>query len=136
MDSAKSFAKEYQETSGRRPFLSFGDQQPHTLKLVKDKRDKMDDPNNPGQTVDGVRFVVEKEGVEMEFFTSSIALIQKLAVCDTGEVVTVQQVKNKGPKGFRTTYKVTRGDSEIKTAHETETETEAAEAEPAKDPNW
>lgn len=120
MDAAKDFAKNYAQESGQRPFMSFGDMQPHTVKLISDERAEIDDTNNPGEKVQGVRFVVESDGMEQEFFTGSIALIQKLSVCNPGDIVTIKQVKSKNAKGaFRTSYEVKRAGGEtVKTQNE------------------
>jgi len=135
MDSAKEFARNYAETSGKRPFMSFGDMQPHTVKLISDERAEIDDANNPGEKVQGVRFVVQADGIDQEFFTGSIGLIQKLASCNVGDVVTIKQVKGKNAKGaFRTSYEVKRGEDggEVKT----ESEQMAADPEAPAKPNW
>ena len=125
MDAAKEYTKDYAENSGRRPFISFGDMQEHTMKLVSDERAEIDDANNPGKKVQGVRFVVEADGMEQEFFTGSIGLIQKLSACNPGDVVTIKQVKGKNASGaFRTGYEVKRGGESV------QTESEQAAADP------
>ena len=132
MDASKEFAKTYAAESGMRPFLSFSDMQPHTVKLVKDKKDTMQDTNDSSKIVHGVRFVVLEDSVEKEFFTASIGLIQKLADRNPGEIVTIQMTKTKTDKGFRTGYSVKVAGQEIKT--QTEIENEEPEAE--SDPKW
>lgn len=133
MEASKEFTKTYSETSGHRPFLSFSDMQPHTLTLVKDKRDRMADPNDASKMTDGVRFVVIEGSTEKEFFTSSIGLIQKLADRNAGDVVVVQMTKSKTDRGFRTGYSVKYNGQDVKTASEIESEEPVAEVNPS---NW
>jgi len=107
MDAAKKFM-----TDNPSQFISFGDGLPRTVKLMKDKEDTMPDMNNKGQNVTGVKFLVETEdGTQKTFFTTSFALIGKLAGFAPGTIVTIQQKKMSVGGQFRTTYIVSQGAS-------------------------
>jgi|TARA_R100000501_G_C2601988_1_gene98812 hypothetical protein len=120
MDASKKFL----ETNDIIPFLSFGDGEAHTVTIFKDKEDQMENTqgDKAGEMIDGVSYLVEEGGVKKSFFTASVTLIGKLSEKKAGDIVTIQQTKTKGSKGFRTGYTVEDGEVKIEKAKEGEQE--------------
>ena len=84
-------AKEFMKSHGIRPRISFSDGAPHTVTLKDSKADTIPDPVKGN--VEGLKVLVDEDGEEKEFFTGSIGLISKLAMCDAGSTVTIQMKK-------------------------------------------
>jgi len=122
MDASKKFL----DTNDIIPFLSFGDGEPHTVTIFKDKEDQMENTqgDKAGEMIDGVSYLVEEDGTKKSFFTASVTLIGKLAEKKAGDVVTIRQTKTKGSKGFRTSYEVNSGEGTAEDKAEESTPTE------------
>lgn len=101
--------------NGILPRISFNDGAPHTVKLVKDKVDKI--PDGKGGTVDGMKFMVEEGGESKTFFTGSVGLISKLASVEEGTTVTIQMKKANNKSYFVVT---TADGNEVKSEDEGE----------------
>ena len=84
-------AKEFVKQNGYGDRISFANGEKFTVTLLKEKVDSIPDPK--GGTVTGMKFLVSHEGVEKSFFTGSIGLISKLAMCELGDVVTINMYK-------------------------------------------
>lgn len=111
MDASKNFLK----TNKIIPFLSFKKEPKHTFKLVKDKADTMKDRES-GTIKNGISYLVEKNGEQYKFFTSSIGLIQSLSEFNTNDEVIVEMKSRKAEDGsWRSFYEVkkVRDESEM-----------------------
>jgi 3-hydroxymyristoyl/3-hydroxydecanoyl-(acyl carrier protein) dehydratase len=115
-------SKEWMKESGYNDRISFNDLQAHTVELVKDKQDEI--PDGRGGIVKGMKYLVKEDGVEKTIFTGSIGLISKLAVCEPGDVVTIQ-MKKANNKSF---YTVTKAGAEVGEATPVADDEEAPEA--------
>lgn len=102
------------------PRLSFRDGKRHILTLVKDKIDSIS--NDKGQQIKGVRYLCTEDGTPKSFFTSSQALIQRLAEVPEESVVAIQMKRRQTPQGFRSYFEIDEEqiDEEFKTIPETE----------------
>lgn len=90
-------SKEYLKKNNIRPRISFKDGNPHTLRIVKDKIDSVQD--DMGKQVEGIRYLVEEGGEQKTFFTASVGLIEKLAQVAEGTEVVVQMKRKKSDGG-------------------------------------
>lgn len=128
MDASKKFLSDNDIT----PFLSFGDGEAHTVTIIKDKKDQMENTqgDNPGEMIDGVSYLVEEGGTKKSFFTASVTLIGKLAEKKEGDVVVIKQIKAKTSKGFRTSYEVESVGGTATAEPSTETEAPVKEGAP------
>ena len=91
MENTKKYIETAQKESGDMGYISFKDGVAHTLKVLKDKEDTMPDKYNAGGgTVKGMKYLVEENGVQKTFFTSSLALMSKLVDIPYGEEITIQ----------------------------------------------
>jgi hypothetical protein len=102
-------SQNYMKSNGIMSRISFNDGQAHTVKLLKDKEDTI--PDGHGNTIKGMKYLVEENGEEKSFFTGSIGLVSKLAMCEEGDVVTIKMGKANN-KSFYTVTKA--GGEEIK----------------------
>lgn len=104
-------SQKYMKDNGILNRISFADGAAHKVKLLKDKVDSI--PGGPnGTQVEGMKYLVEENGEQKSFFSGSVGLIAKLAVCEVGDVVTIQ-MKKANNKSF---YSVTKeGGEEIVT---------------------
>lgn len=103
MEESKKFLKKM----GIVPFLSFKDGESHTVKLLKDKIDTLID-SKTGEEKTGIRYLVEKNGEIMSFFTTSPSLISKLSTIEPNEVINIQMKSIKTAEGFRNKYLVNK----------------------------
>ncbi len=88
--------------------ISFANGDKFTVTLLKDKVDTI--PDGKGGNVSGMKFLVMHDGVQKSFFTGSIGLISKLAVCEEGDEVTINMYKANN----KSYYNVLKGGQEIK----------------------
>lgn len=105
MDASKSYMKD----NGILNRISFQDGAAHTVKLLKDKLHSIPDPTSQGGKKEGMMYLVEEGGEQRTFFTGSIGLISKLALCEEGDVVTIQ-MKKANNKSF---FVVTKDGTEV-----------------------
>jgi len=98
MQNSKQFLKDKDIL----PFISFKGGQAHELKLVQDKIETI--TGTDGKEVEGVKYKVIEGGVVKTFFTSSIALINKLADIEPDSVVKIQMKKRKDESGQYRSY--------------------------------
>ena len=121
MEASKQWMKE----GGYGNRISFNDGSAHTVKLIKDKVDTI--PDGKGGTVKGMKYLVEENGEQKTIFTGSVGLVSKLAILESGEVVTIQ-MKKANNKSF---FVVTKQGEEIGDEHQ------IADGEmPSEDPQW
>jgi hypothetical protein len=106
MDNSKKFLG----NSDFVPFISFKENNTHTVKLIDDKESSMKDQNT-GDMKKGMKYLVEEGGAKKSFFTGSLALISKLSEYKKGDVVTIKMVSKKGANGFVSSYEVYAGTS-------------------------
>ena len=111
MENTKKYIETAQKESGDMGYISFKDGVAHTLKVLKDKEDTMPDKYNAGGgTVKGMKYLVEENGVQKTFFTSSLALMSKLVDIPYGEEITIQLKSVKAADGsFKSEFVVSRG---------------------------
>ena len=112
MESSKLYLKE----KGIVPSISFKESPIHTVKLLKDKADKI--TGNDGKVVEGIRYLVEEKGEKKNFFTSSDSLIQKLSGIKEGEEVTIEMKSKKTETGFISFYEVKKSEEKINASEE------------------
>jgi len=112
MESSKLYLKE----KGIVPSISFKESPIHTVKLLKDKADKI--TGNDGKIVEGIRYLVEEKGEKKNFFTSSDSLIQKLSGIKEGEEVTIEMKSKKTETGFISFYEVKKSEEKINASEE------------------
>lgn len=86
-------SKKFMEKNGYNDRISFADGAAHTFKVLKEKEDSIPDPKSEGGRKNGMKYLVEEDGVQKEIFTGSIGLISKLAKVEPGTVVTAQMKK-------------------------------------------
>lgn len=123
-------SKQYMKDNGILTRISFADGAAHTVKLIKDKVDSI--PGGPnGAQVEGMKYLVEENGEQKSFFSGSVGLISKLALCEEGEVVTIQ-MKKANNKSF---YSVTKEGGEEIVADDDEEQIADDEEAPVK-PGW
>lgn len=79
-------SKQYQKENNIIPRISFKDGKGHRVELVKDKMETM---TFEGEEKTGVKYLVKENGTPKSFFTSSEALISKLADLEEGAVVEI-----------------------------------------------
>lgn len=103
LEASKAWMKE----GGYDNRISFNDGSAHTVKIIKDKEDSI--PDGHGGTVKGMKYLVEEDGEQKTIFTGSIGLVSKMALCDYGDVVTIQ-MKKANNKSF---YTVTKAGEEV-----------------------
>lgn len=107
-------SKDYMKENGMGTRISFADGSTHTVKLLKDRVNTI---KVNGEDVKGMEYKVEENGEEKTIFTGSIGLISKLAVCEVGDVVTINMYKANN----KSYYKVVKvGGAEIKAGTEEE----------------
>jgi len=104
MENSKKWLKE----NNILPKISFETKQPRILTIVEDKLETIIDKE--GKEVNGVKYkVVDENGDPGTVFTSSVALITKLAGVESGEKAKITKESYKAlDGGFRTTYKVVK----------------------------
>lgn len=122
-------AQKYLKQKDIRARISFKDGKQHTVIL---RESEVDTIHSDGEEIEGVRFVVEEEGDEKSFFTSSIKLIQELASKEEGDVVEIQMKSKKSESGnWFSTYEVKsvgnskQPDDDIPVIQDTETDTDS-----------
>ena len=121
-------SKKYLEENGYDDRISFNDGKAHTVKLLKDKEGTI--PDGKGGTVKGMKYLVEEDGKQKSFFTGSLGLVSKLAMCSDNDVVTIKMGKANN-KSYYTVIK--QGGEEVKVADSPELDGEDA---PPIDPTW
>lgn len=126
MDASKKFVKD----SGLTQKISFKDGSVHTVKLIKDKEDVMQNAFGGG-TSTGIKYLVEENGEQKTFFTGAQSLISKLADKQPGETVTIQ-MKNRNGKSY---FVVSSGTS-IDAADDEQGDEEDTSAAPSANVEW
>lgn len=102
-------SKEYMKKNNISAYISFKDGQAHTFKLIDDKEDSIKDTRS-GVDVVGVRYLVEENGEKKSFFTSSSALISKLAEFEPGTIVTARLTSTNAGGQYKSVYEVVEGE--------------------------
>lgn len=119
-------AKKYLEKHESYDRVNLKDGLEHTLELINAKIDNIKDKNTQ-KDIEGVKFLV-KEGEELKtIFTTSVALIQKLADIEPKTIITITQVKYFGNNDKELTgYNVTKfvGDKFEKVGEDVEEKSE------------
>lgn len=111
-------SKKYLEKNNTNQYISFKDGEAHTVKLMDDKEDTMPDRfGKEGGTINGMKYLVEENGIKKTFFTSSIGLISKLSEFEKGSTITIQMKSVKINDEFRSEFVVLKG-SKIKSTEE------------------
>lgn len=136
MQGSKQFLKDHNV----RPKISFKEVPKHTVKLLKDK---VETREYQGQKNEGVKFLVEENGEQKEFFTASQSLIEKLAKYKEGDevVIEMRSVKNNAgafisvfvvmtPTEAETQEQIMQNTQAAQTAEATEAPEQAPEVEP------
>lgn len=100
-------AKEYLKVNDIMPRISFKEKPLHVVKLLNSKQDTL--PDGKGGVVSGLKVLVEEDGEKKTFFTSSAALITRLAEFEEDDVVTIELKSKKSEKGFISVYEITKG---------------------------
>lgn len=121
MDASKKFLNDNKIL----PRISFKDGKIHTVKIIKDKEETI--PDGRGGTASGIKYLVEENGVQTTIFTSSAGLIAKLAMCESGDVVSIE-MKTANNKSF---FVVTKDGQKVVDDHEAEGEEEQGTEAPA-----
>ena len=103
-------SKQFLKDKNIKPRISFKDGNPHVVKLINDKIDEIDD--GTGKTVEGMSYLVEEDGDQKTFFTSSIGLISALSELEHGAVVRIVMKKKKGEKGYISFYEIEKVEDE------------------------
>lgn len=98
MQVAKDFLKEHKII----PFISFKDGKSHTVKILNAKQDTI--KATDGNMVEGIKCLVEEDGDQKSFFTSSVDLITKLSNREFNDVVTIEMKSRKGEDGKWKSY--------------------------------
>jgi hypothetical protein len=120
-------SKKYLDENGYDDRISFSDGKTHTVKLLKDKEGTIPGPRGD---VKGMKYLVEEDGKQKSFFTSSLGLVSKLALCSENDVVSIHM----GKANNKSFYTVVKADgAEVKVAGSPELDEE--EAVPAS-PEW
>ena len=100
MEKSKQFLKDHDIL----PRVSFEKGKPRTLQIIDDRPEEITDKD--GKKVEGMKYKVTENGEPKTIFTSSIALISKLAEIDPGTMVEITQKGYKQDGEWRTTYEV------------------------------
>lgn len=104
MNASKDFMKE----NGIFPKISFKDRQVHTVKLLRDKKEKITDNN--GKEIEGIKYLVEEDGEQKTIFTSSTSLISQLSQRVEGDIVSIEMKSRKGDDGqYKSYFEVSGG---------------------------
>ena len=108
MNESKAYVKDHNII----PTISFKDGKAHVLKIIQDKRRTIQTDQGDKE---GVSYKVMEGETLKRFFTSSDALIVKLADIEEGESVKIQMKSRKTQDGFINFYEVEKVLPEIQT---------------------
>lgn len=120
-------SKKYLASNKIIPFISFKSQPEHTVKLIDDKEDSI--MTQEGKQ-DGMKYLVEEDGTQKSFFTTSISLVQQLANFNKGDEVTIKLGSKKVDGQFRSSYTVR------KKGESSDPEVESLEEAASEAPSW
>lgn len=99
-------SKSFLDEKGIKPRISFKDGLPHTVTLLKEERATIE---IDGKEKDGIKYTVDEDGIEKDFFSSSISLIGRMAQISVGEKIVIQMSSSKDSNGeYKSGYSVRR----------------------------
>lgn len=104
-------SKEYLKKHKILPKISFDKGKPRIVKLIEDKQESF--TNEKGELVEGMKYKVTENGDPKTIFTTSVALISRLAELEPETEVKITQKGYKQDGEFRTTYEVEVLDNEV-----------------------
>jgi len=84
------------------PRISFNDGVPHIITILKEKEEEFTDKK--GEQVNGIKYLVKEDGIAKSVFTTSFALLQRLAEVPLGSKVKVLQKRISVNGNPQTTY--------------------------------
>jgi len=103
-----SVEKEFLKERGIESRISFKETpKVQGIKILKRKSDII--TGRDGEEVHGIKYLVEHEGEQKTFFTSSISLVAKLINYKDDDIVDIEAQSFKTPQGYRVKYLVSGG---------------------------
>jgi len=98
-----SESKKFLEEHDYKPRISFKDGLAHTVVVKSEESLTINTADGEKQ---GIKYTVEEDGEEREFFTSAVSLIGRLAQVNKGDKIIIQMLKTKEGADYKSTFSV------------------------------
>ena len=99
-----NISREFLKDKKFMPKISFKKSPIHIVKILQEKKETVRTDDGP---VDGIKYLVEEEGIQKTIFTGSLSLIEQLSNFNLGETVKISMKTIPGNDGkYRSSYEV------------------------------